>query len=81
MFFCAALVVALSWRGSQDKHSEPYLDDALLSKGLVYTAARGINAAVSFIYGTEITPAVAIFTVGEVLDPVNYTTNRMVQKR
>lgn len=65
------LVVALSWLGNLDKHSEAYLDQALVAGGLVYATARGINAAVSVMQGTEITPAVATFTVGEVLDPVN----------
>ena len=68
---CAALAVALSWLGSLDRYSQDYLDDALVSGGLVYATARGINAAVSVLQGTEITPAVATFTVGEVLDPVN----------
>lgn len=67
----AALAVALSWIGSLDTYSEAYLDTALQSGGLVYATARGINAAVSVLQGTEITPAVATFTVGEVLDPVN----------
>lgn len=67
----ATLAVALSWTGSLDDYSGEYLDDALISGGLVYATARGINAAVSVLQGTEITPAVATFTVGEVLDPVN----------
>ena len=71
ILFSAFIAVILSWSGSLDNYSEHYLDDALLSGGVVYATARGINAAVSVLQGTEITPAVATFTVGQVLDPIN----------
>jgi hypothetical protein len=71
VIFSVAVAVALSWLGNLDKYSQAYLDDALVSGGLVYATARGINAAVSVLQGTEITPAVATIAVGQVLDPVN----------
>ena len=67
----AAFSLALSWSGILDRYSEEYIDGALISGGLIYATARGINAAVSLIQGTEITPAVATIAVGEVLDPIN----------
>ena len=67
----AVIAIGISWVGSLDKHSEEYVTQAMISGGLVYATARSINAAVSVMQGTEITPAIGTFAVGEVLDPIN----------
>ncbi|EEB79301.1 hypothetical protein GPB2148_2231 [marine gamma proteobacterium HTCC2148] len=71
ILLAAVFAVALSWTGYLDQSSDQYLNGAIKSGGLVYATARGINAAVSLLMGTEITPAIATFSVGQVLDPIN----------
>lgn len=68
-----ALLVAavLAWSGLLDQTSETWVDGALLSTGAVYATARGINALVSVLQGTEMNVLVLTLSVGELLDPVN----------
>lgn len=66
-----AALIALAWTGILDKHSTEYLDGALLGSGAIYATARGINALVSVLQGTEMNALVITFSVGELLDPVN----------
>ncbi len=63
--------VALAWSGVLDTLSTEYLDGALIGSGAIYATARGINALVSVLQGTEMNAFVITFTIGELLDPVN----------
>ncbi len=62
---------ALAWSGLLDQASEDWIDGALLSTGAVYATARGINALVSVLQGTEMDVLVLTLSVGELLDPLN----------
>ena len=62
---------ALAWSGALDRVSADYLDAALVGSGAIYATARGINALVSLLQGTEVNAFLLTFTVGELLDPVN----------
>lgn len=66
-----AAFIALAWTGILDHKSTDYLDGALLTSGAIYATARGINAIVSVLQGTEMNAFIITFTVGELLDPVN----------
>jgi hypothetical protein len=44
---------------------------SLLDAGIIYGTARGINALVSALQGTELDMWLVTFSVGELLDPVN----------
>jgi hypothetical protein len=69
-------LVALAWTGILDNRSTDYIDGALIASGAVYAAARGINAIVSVLQGTEMNAFIITFTVGELLDPVNDLVER-----
>ncbi len=69
VFFAA--LVALAWSGLLDERSTDYIDAALVGSGAIYATARGINAIVSVLQGTEMNAFVITFTIGELLDPVN----------
>ncbi len=62
---------AISWWGLLDHFSSEHLNASISSAGLVYGTARGINALVSLLQGTEINVPFVTFSIGEVLDPVN----------
>lgn len=62
---------ALSWSGVLDQFSSDNLNASISSAGLVYGTARGINALVSLLQGTELNVPFVTFSIGEVLDPVN----------
>ena len=62
---------AISWWGVLDDFSSEHLNASISSAGLVYGTARGINALVSLLQGTEINVPFVTFSIGEVLDPVN----------
>ena len=67
----ALLAVTISWTGGLQSQSDEYVTEALQSGAIVYATARGINGVVSFMQGTELSPAFLTFAVGEFLDPVN----------
>jgi len=73
--WCLLLVVAglvgLSWLGTLDTISGDYVGASLLDAGIIYGTARGINALVSALQGTELDLWLVTFSVGELLDPVN----------
>lgn len=71
VLLCVASLTVIAWSGLLDGLSEQYLDGALLGSGAIYATARGINALVSVLQGTEMNAFVLTFTVGELLDPVN----------
>lgn len=61
----------IGWLGVLDNFSTQYLKDSLAGAGLIYGTARGINALVSLLQGTELNLLVMTFSIGEVLDPLN----------
>ena len=69
-----AAVVAIcivSSMGLIDHYSHEYLDEALTTGAIVYATARGINAAVSMLQGTELEVFFATVSIGEALDPLD----------
>lgn len=68
-----ALIVlpALGWYGILDDFSSRDINASISSAGLIYGTARGINALVSLLQGTELNLPFLTFSIGEVLDPVN----------
>jgi hypothetical protein len=64
-------LVVLSWAGTLDTFSSDYVGASLLDAGIIYATARGINALVSALQGTELDMWLVTFSVGELLDPVN----------
>lgn len=62
---------ALGWLGILDNFSSEQVNQSISSAGLIYGTARGINALVSLLQGTELDLMVMTFSIGEVLDPIN----------
>lgn len=74
---CAGvLLVLLAWTGSLDGLSQSYVGDSLVDAGIIYGTARGINALVSALQGTELDMWLVTFSIGELLDPVNDVIER-----
>ena len=67
----AFILPIAAWSGLLDGFSEYYLDEALFHAGVIFATARGINAIVSALQGTEIDALLLTLSVGEVLDPIN----------
>jgi prefoldin subunit 5 len=65
------LLPAIGWLGVLDAFSSRYVDEALVAGGVVFATARGINAIVSVLQGTELDAVMLTFSIGELLDPVN----------
>jgi hypothetical protein len=61
----------LGWHGVLDQFSAERINSSISSAGLIYGTARGINALVSLLQGTELNVPFLTFSIGEVLDPVN----------
>ncbi|MAT91967.1 MAG: hypothetical protein CME59_05155 [Halioglobus sp.] len=61
----------LGWLGTLDRYSAEQVDHSIATAGVIYGTARGINALVSLLQGTELNIPFLTFTIGEVLDPVN----------
>jgi hypothetical protein len=71
LLLALAGLVVLSWLGTLDTISSDYVGASLLDAGIIYGTARGINALVSALQGTELDLWLITFSVGELLDPVN----------
>ncbi len=69
----------IAWAGLLDQYSAQSLGNSLSSAGVIYATARGINALVSLLQGTELHLLIATFSVGELLDPVNDLIERFSQ--
>ncbi len=65
------LLPALAWSGWLEDFSADYVDHAFTAAGLIYATARGINALVSVLQGTELDVVFVTVAAGEVLDPIN----------
>jgi hypothetical protein len=69
----AAAALAI-WFSPLDRPASESLDAGTKRAFITFASARGLNAAISFLQGTEITAGAGImatFSVGQVLDPVN----------
>ena len=69
----AAVSVAV-WFSPLDQAASASLDAGTKRAFLTFASARGLNAAISFLQGTEITAGAGVsatISVGQVLDPVN----------
>ena len=62
-------LVVLAWQGGMDRISQGSVNDSLLDAGIIYGTARGINALVSALQGTELDMWLVTFSIGELLDP------------
>jgi hypothetical protein len=71
VFALIAGLLVLAWWGVLDSISANYVNASLLDAGIIYGTARGINALVSALQGTELDLWLVTFSVGELLDPVN----------
>ncbi len=67
----------IAWGGFLDTLSERSVDNALMATGAAYATARGINALVSVMQGTEVNAVMLTVAAGEVLDPVNDLIERL----
>ena len=67
---------ALGWYGILDEFSSKGINDSIANAGLIYGTARGINALVSVLQGTELHFLVITISIGEVLDPLNDLVER-----
>lgn len=65
------LLPAIAWSGWLEDFSADYVNHAFTAAGLVYATARGINALVSVLQGTELDVVFVTVAAGEVLDPIN----------
>ncbi len=70
------VLVALAWQGGLDRVSGDYVGASLLDAGIIYGTARGINALVSALQGTELDMWLVTFSIGELLDPINDVIER-----
>jgi hypothetical protein len=70
------VLVVLAWQGSLDRISGNYVRESLLDAGIIYGTARGINALVSALQGTELDMWLVTFSIGELLDPINDVIER-----
>lgn len=61
----------LGWLGVLDQFSSEQVNNSIASAGLIYGTARGINALVSLLQGTELDLVFLTFSIGEILDPIN----------
>lgn len=61
----------LGWYGVLDDFSSKDINNSISNAGLIYGTARGINALISLLQGTELNAFVFTLSIGEVLDPVN----------
>ena len=75
----AIIFVLLSWTSLLDAPAKTQISDSIVEAGVIYGAARGVNAAVSVAQSTQLSIGVASTTPGELLDPVNDMVERFSQ--
>lgn len=69
-----AVLVGLTWLQPLDQLAQAYSDAGLKRSLSAFAAARGLNAVISVIQGTEVTGGAFVnvtLALGQVLDPVN----------
>jgi prefoldin subunit 5 len=65
------MLLILAWTNVVDTAAIEYVDNSLIDAGLILATARGINALISVLQGTEIDAFFVTVTIGELLDPIN----------
>jgi len=65
------MLLILAWTNAIDTAAIEYVNNSLVDAGLIFATARGINAVISVLQGTEIDALFITITVGELLDPIN----------
>ncbi len=65
------MLLILAWTNVVDTAAIEYVDNSLVDAGLILATARGINALISVLQGTEIDAFFVTVTIGELLDPIN----------
>ena len=65
------MLLILAWTNAVDTAAIEYVNNSLVDAGLIFATARGINAVISVLQGTEIDALFITITVGELLDPIN----------
>lgn len=65
------MLLTLAWTNAIDTAAIEYVNNSLVDAGLIFATARGINAVISVLQGTEIDALFITITVGELLDPIN----------
>ena len=68
---CTLMLLILAWTNVVDTAAIEYVDNSLIDAGLILATARGINALISVLQGTEIDAFFVTVTIGELLDPIN----------
>lgn len=74
VLLCLIAVTLAAWFSPLDHRAQDYVEAGLKRAFVTFAAARGLNAIISVIQGTELSIGVAAeatFSIGEVLDPVN----------
>ncbi len=72
----AIALLVLAWQGGLDRVAHDYVSASLVDAGIIYGTARGINALVSALQGTELDMWLVTFSIGELLDPINDVIER-----
>jgi hypothetical protein len=65
------MLLILAWTNVVDTAAIEYVNNSLVDAGLIFATARGINALISVLQGTEIDAFFVTVTIGELLDPIN----------
>ena len=65
------MLLILAWTNVVDTAAIEYVNNSLVDAGLILATARGINALISVLQGTEIDAFFVTVTIGELLDPIN----------
>lgn len=63
--------ILLAWNDWIDASASEYLNNAMLTAGAIYASARGINALISLLQGTEVDAFILTVSIGELLAPIN----------
>ena len=80
--FLLVLLVGLTWLQPLDQLAQAYSEAGLKRSLTAFAAARGLNAVISVIQGTEVTGGAFVnvtLALGQVLDPVNDLVEQFAQ--
>ena len=67
----ASASLFLAWGGQLDAASIEYLNESISGASIIFATARGLNALISVLQGTEIEVLFINVALGEWLDPLN----------
>ena len=69
--FVSLILITLLWLVPFDQASKGAIDSSLKEAAIVFGVAKGLNAVVSVVQGTQVNAPFVAISVGEVLDPLN----------